>query len=222
MWSQRYIKSSLAKTRVKRKNQPFCFLLVSFRFFGFFGVFFWGGGGFENDFGFRKTYNNFQLKVIKYYFKLVGFGRACAPVFLASLTRQTGRCGSPPPSQLRCSPKNKKINYFQKQNASLQALTWAARGVYLSTGLRCTLMSYIAPYWGTMHPTLHPIELRCTLLSYAAFNWATPHPIWDTLHPKSYAAPSELRCSLLSYAAPYLSYAAPWEQYCTLLCYAAP
>jgi hypothetical protein len=42
-----------------------------------------------------------------------------APVFLGSLTCQTGRCAPPPrPSQLRCPPK---IKIFKKQNASLLA-----------------------------------------------------------------------------------------------------
>jgi hypothetical protein len=39
-----------------------------------------------------------------------------------------------------------KITYFPKQNASIQAQTRAARDVYLSTGLSCTLLSCIAPY----------------------------------------------------------------------------
>jgi hypothetical protein len=92
-----------------------------------------------------------------------------APVFLGSLTRQKGRCAPPTrPSQLRCFFffKNKKISYFPKQNASLQASysskikityfpkqnaslqaqTRAARDVYLSTGLSFTLLCYIAPY----------------------------------------------------------------------------
>jgi hypothetical protein len=112
-----------------------------------------------------------------------------APVILGSWTRQTGAV-RPRPSQLRCSPK---INYFQKQNAFLQAQTRAARGVYLSTGLIYTLLSYTAPYWATMHPP----ELRCTLLSYTAPFWAMLHPIWATLHP------SELSCTLLNYTAPF-------------------
>jgi hypothetical protein len=74
-----------------------------------------------------------------------------APVFLGPLKRQTG-AARPPPSQLRCSPKNKKINYFQKQNVSLQALIWAARDVRKSF------------YWVKLHPN----ELHCTLLSYDA------------------------------------------------------
>jgi len=57
------------------------------------------------------------------YKVLVGFnhGALCAPVFLGSLTSQTGRCAPPPhPSQLHCIPQNKKI--VQKQNASLLAI----------------------------------------------------------------------------------------------------
>ncbi len=75
-----------------------------------------------------------------------------------------GALRAPPPrqSQLRCSPKNKKI--FQKQNASLLARTWASRGIYLSTfqraklhssELHCTFPIYAAPPY-----------LCCTLMSY--------------------------------------------------------
>jgi hypothetical protein len=87
--------------------------------------------------------------------QLVGFGRECAPVraralhapvFLGSLTRQTGRCAPPRLSQLRCSPKNKKLTISRYKNLSLLARTWAARVVYFSTGLSCTLLSYIAFY----------------------------------------------------------------------------
>jgi hypothetical protein len=50
--------------------------------------------------------------------------RACAlraPVFLDSLARQTGRCAPPTHRSFAAPPKIKKINYFQKQTASLQA-----------------------------------------------------------------------------------------------------
>jgi hypothetical protein len=50
-----------------------------------------------------------------------------APVFLGLLTRQTG-AARPPHRSFAATPL-KKINYFQKQNASLQAQTRAARGV---------------------------------------------------------------------------------------------
>ncbi len=111
-------------------------------------------------------------------------------------------------------PEIKKINYFQIQNTFLQAQTLAAGVVYLSTGLictqlsyiapywqRCNLLSYAAPYWSTVYPTelhcpllnhaatsldtQHPYELRCTTLSSVTLNWATLHPIWATLHPLS-------------------------------------
>jgi hypothetical protein len=111
-----------------------------------------------------------------------------APVFLGSLLRSRGRSAPPRPSQLRCSPKSKKI--FQKQYASFLAQTRAARGVYLSTGLRsCTLLSYIAPSWATLQPS----ELRRILLSYAAHYWATPHPKWATRHPKNIMSPVHRR-----------------------------
>jgi hypothetical protein len=67
-----------------------------------------------------------------------------APVFLGSLTWQTGRC-APPHCSFAAPPPPKK-NCFQKQNASLQAQTRAGRGVCFSTGLNCTLLNYIAPY----------------------------------------------------------------------------
>ncbi len=107
-----------------------------------------------------------------------------------------GALCAPCPSQLRCSPKNKKV--YQKQNASFLARTRAARGVYLSTGLSCTLLSYIAPSWSTLHPP----KLRCTLMSYTAPYWATLHPTKLWCIQLSYAAPAELSRTLLSYGAP--------------------
>ncbi len=70
-----------------------------------------------------------------------------APVFLGSLTRQKGRCAPPPVRRsFAASYSSKiKITYFPKQNAYLQTQTRAARDVDLSTGLSCTLLSYIAP-----------------------------------------------------------------------------
>jgi hypothetical protein len=66
-------------------------------------------------------------------------------------------------------------------------------GVYLYTGLSCTLLSYIASYWATLHPPellRHPNERRCTLLSYAAPYEAMLHSteLCRTLY--------ELRCIL--------------------------
>ncbi len=95
-----------------------------------------------------------------------------APVFLGLLTCQTGRCAPPPPIAA-------SLLLIYPQKLSLRPL-----GVYLSIGQSCTLLSYIASYWATLHPPdVHPNELRCTLLSYAvplryaAFNWVMLHPI---------------------------------------------
>ena len=69
--------------------------------------------------------------------------------------------------------------------------------------LCCTLLSYPASYWHSLHPflsyaapselhctlwaTLHPTELSFILMSYTTPYWATPIPA------------AELRCTLLSY-----------------------
>ncbi len=66
-------------------------------------------------------------------------------------------------------------------------------------GAGCTLLSYKAPYWATLHPTM----LRCT-------------PPWV------YNASSELRRTLLSYAKPYLATLHPTDLRYTLLSFAAP
>ncbi len=125
----------------------------------------------------------------------MGFGRACAPVRCAypsfwAYEHAKGGAARPPRPVHRCfaasysSPKN-KITYFQKQKASLQAQTRAARGVYLSTGLSCTLLSYIAPYWATLQ--LQPPELRSALF------WATLHHVEL---PEQRLTLNELRCTL--------------------------
>jgi hypothetical protein len=86
---------------------------------------------------------------------LVGFGRMCVPVrcaypsFWAHLNAK--RALRAPHRSFAAPQKIKKINYFQRQNASLQALTRAARG-------------RISFHWAK----LHPYELHCTLLSYDA------------------------------------------------------
>jgi hypothetical protein len=72
-------------------------------------------------------------------FTLVGFGRACAPVRCAHPSFWAHKHAkralrAPAHRSLAAHSKIKKIDYFQKQNASLQARTRAARGVYLSTG----------------------------------------------------------------------------------------
>jgi len=100
-----------------------------------------------------------------------------------------GALRAPRPWQLRCFLfiPQKYGNYFQKQIASLLAQT----RVYLSAGLSCTLLSYFASYWATLHPP----ELHWNLISYTA-------PYWATLHP------TMLCCIQLSYTAPYRSYTA--------------
>jgi hypothetical protein len=88
--------------------------------------------------------------------RLVGFWALAARARpCAARTRLFGRINTPN-GALRThrsfaasysSPQNKKINYFQKQNAFLQELRPpGTRGVYLSTGISCTLLRYIAPY----------------------------------------------------------------------------
>ncbi len=113
-----------------------------------------------------------------------------APVFLGSLTRQTGRYAPPRPLQLRCSLKKN----IPETKCFPSGPNRAASDVYLSTGLSCTLLSYIAPYWATMYPP----ELPNTLMSYAAPSWSTLHPSKLCCIQQSYAAPSELSCTLLS------------------------
>jgi hypothetical protein len=72
----------------------------------------------------------------------------------------------PPPSQLRCSATPKIIFFTISRNKMLSVRPelgppW---GVYFYIGLHCTLLSYAAPFWATLHPN----ELCCTLLTYAA------------------------------------------------------
>jgi hypothetical protein len=100
-------------------------------------------------------------------------------------TPNEGLCAPSPIAAALLPQKIKKINYFQKQNASLQARTQTARDIYFSTVLSCALLICITLYWAMVHP----LKLYCT------------H--WDKLHP------SELRLTFLSYASPYMSYAVP-------------
>ncbi len=126
-----------------------------------------------------------KLPVYQYVI-LVYFGRACAPLrcahpsFWAHCYAQRG-AARPPPSQLRCF-------LFAPQSLS-SGQNRATRGVYLSIGLSCTLLSYIASYWATLHSP----ELRCTLMSYTAPEWATLHP-------------NELHCTLFRYPLSYDAY----------------
>ncbi len=94
---------------------------------------------------------NIVQQFITYYKLLVGFGRACAPVRCAHPSywakKHAKRALRAPPIAASLLPKKfKQINYFQKQNASLQAQTRPASGVYFSTGLSCTLLNYITSY----------------------------------------------------------------------------
>ena len=57
-------------------------------------------------------------------------------------------------------------------------------------GVRCTLLSYAAPYRATLHSmqlyTLHPNKLCCVQLSSAAPYWSYAAPYLKyTLHPLS-------------------------------------
>ncbi len=75
--------------------------------------------------------------------------RPCAArtrLFGLGITPNGALRAPPRPSQLRCFPKNKKSTISKNKNLSLLARTWAARGVYFSTGLSCTLLCYIASY----------------------------------------------------------------------------
>jgi hypothetical protein len=61
-------------------------------------------------------------------------------------TRNGALCAPPAHPSFAAHPKISKINYFQKPNVFLQSQTRDARGVYFSTGLSWTLLSYAAPY----------------------------------------------------------------------------
>ena len=86
---------------------------------------------------------------------LVGFGRACAPLRCAHPSfwahYHAKRGAARPPAH-----RSFAGSYLPPKNFP-EARTRAARGLYLSIGLSCTLLSYIAS-----------TELRYTLLSSAA------------------------------------------------------
>jgi hypothetical protein len=69
------------------------------------------------------------------YEKLVGFGRACAPVrcahasFLAYCHAKRGAARLPVNRSFAAFSSPPKNNYFQKQNAFPQTRTWAGRSV---------------------------------------------------------------------------------------------
>ncbi len=125
------------------------------------------------------------------YHILVGFGRACAPVRCADPSFWA-HCNAPAPApahrSFAATPEIKKIDLFPETKCFPSGPNWGRQGRIFSTGLSCTLLSYMASYWAT----LHTFELRCPLLSYAA-------PYWASLHP------TKLCCIQLSYAAPNLS-----------------
>jgi hypothetical protein len=123
----------------------------------------------------RYACSGVQSPALEGIYKTSGFWpRMCAralraPVFLSSLPHPTGRCAPLPPSQLRCSPQNKKL--FPKTkclpsgpNSGRQGHIFFHWAKLHPTELRCTLLSFAAPRWATLHPR----ELRCTLLSFAA------------------------------------------------------
>jgi hypothetical protein len=146
----------------------------------------------------------------------VGFGRACAPVrcahpsFWTHCHAQRGALRPPPAHRSFAAPTKIKNRLYIETKSFPSSPKSAARGVYFSTGLSCTLLSYIAPYW----TTLHPFELRCALLSYAAPFGSTLHPtkpccIQLLLHPCELCCTlSELSCALRATLNP-LSYASP-------------
>jgi len=113
----------------------------------------------------------FRIPVLDlgFYRLLVGFGRACAPgrcahpSFWAQSYAQRGAAG-PPAHRSYAAPSKIKNRLFPETKCFPSGPNLAARGVYFFTGLSCTLLSFAAPYWATMHP----LELRGTLLSYAA------------------------------------------------------
>jgi hypothetical protein len=81
---------------------------------------------------------------------LVGFGRACAHPSFEFIATPNRALRALPTHQikLRCSPKNKKIDYFHKQNASLLAWTRGPPGrIFFHSA------------------TLHLTDLHCILLS---------------------------------------------------------
>ncbi len=180
--------------------------------------------------------------------KLVGFGRACAPVrcahpsFWAHKHAKRDAAGLPVQRSFAASslsPKNQN-NLFPETkcfpsgpNSGRQGrISFHSWSKLHPTELRCAL------FWAT----LNPVELRCTLLNYAAFNWAMLHPIWAMMHPKSYGSSSEISCTLLCFAStlselrctlselrcalratvPLWAKLRPSELCCTLLRYAAP
>ncbi len=122
------------------------------------------------------------ITTLSYYVKTSGFWPRVrarvlrAPVFLGSLTWQTGRCAPPRPSQLHCF-------LFTLQNFPL--------------GPNSGPLGKAAPCWATLHLTeLCCTLLTCTLMSCAAPYWAKLY-LWDMLHSTELRSTlSKLRCSI--------------------------
>jgi hypothetical protein len=75
------------------------------------------------------------------------FGRAlCAPIFLGPLTRQMGRCVPPPPHCSFADPTKIKNKLFPGTKCFPSGPNSVRQGRIFSTGLSCTLLSYIAGY----------------------------------------------------------------------------
>ncbi len=122
---------------------------------------------------------------------LVGFGRACAPVrcahpsFWAYSHPKRGAAHPPPIAASLLAQKYKNKVFPDTKclpsgpNSGRQGHIFFQWAKLHPTELRCTLLSYAAPYWATLHPT----KLCCTLLSYAAL-------YLSFAAPKSYAAPA--------------------------------
>ncbi len=117
-------------------------------------------------------------------------------VLLGLLAGQTGRCAPLAHGSSAASYSSPKNNYFQKQIASLLAQT----RVYLSAGLSCTLLSYIASYWAALHPAP---ELHWTLISYTKKLQRCWLLYWmRTAQGRRINCEQTNNCDLLSYATP--------------------
>ncbi len=150
-----------------------------------------------------RPLNRSQRKFRK-YFNTSGFWPRVrtrtlhAPVLFGLINMPNGALRPPPPAH-----RSFAASYLPPKTFP-QARTRAARGVYLFIGLSCTLLSYIASYWATLHPP----ELRCTLRA--------------TLHPIELCCTSKTCCIQLSYAAPLSKLCCTSELSCILQSYVAP
>ncbi len=100
-----------------------------------------------------------------------------APVFFRLINMQNGALRAPPPIAA-------SLLLIYTPKLSLRPELGQSGVVYLSIGLSCTFLSYIASYWATLvHPKSYaaPSELSWILLSYVAPFWATLDPIYSKL-----------------------------------------